>query len=386
MNLQSGEIAVVTTHVPPAKGYGGPSVSIAELAYAWERLGIQVKLVSSDASKGGRLTLSDIALGDKAEIVLYRSYCARRWGFGLGALWKIMRLCFNASVVYINGIATWPTSIAAIICALLRRRYVVALRGGLMPEHVAHIRCHKGLKWWFYKLITFPTLRRALAVHCAGETEAEGARRVVSSELKTIITPNGINLQERRPLAWNDHAGISFAYLGRISSEKGLNGFLQAWLQWRRVEDTMIIAGVGTGTYFEDFLQMLAMPNSGIRYLGEIDKAAVQEVIAASDWVVLPSGLDGEDVRENFGNVVAEALAHARPVLVTQGLNWDHLATEKAGIVFRRNQQGVVIALAQIREMPAKEMRDMGAAARRYAERVLDVDLAAKQVWDALSV
>jgi len=47
------------------------------------------------------------------------------------------------------------------------------------------------------------------------------------------------------------------------------------------------------------------------------------ELLATSNFLVLPSGLEeAGGMRENFGNVVAEAMASGRPVLVARGLAW----------------------------------------------------------------
>ncbi|MDD5034715.1 MAG: glycosyltransferase, partial [Methylococcaceae bacterium] len=167
---------MVATHIPPAKGYGGVSVTAGVLTRAWAERGRRIALVAADESLDGRLRPEDVQLGKAVEVTLYRCYGFRRWGFGLGAIPKLFALCRKAPVVYIHGIATWPATLAAVFCSLLRRPFMVAVHGGLMPEHVELIRRRKPHKWLYYQWLTLPTLRQAHAVHCTSETEADGVR------------------------------------------------------------------------------------------------------------------------------------------------------------------------------------------------------------------
>ena len=137
------EVGIVTTHIPPAKGYGGVSVTASVLTKAWAERGHKMVLLASDESIAGRLRVEDVQLGKQVKVRLYRCYGFRRWGFGLGAIPMILRLCLQMPVIYIHGIATWPSTLAAIFCTLLRRPFMVAVHGGLMPEHVDLIRQHK---------------------------------------------------------------------------------------------------------------------------------------------------------------------------------------------------------------------------------------------------
>ena len=123
------EVGIVTTHIPPAKGYGGVSVTASVLTKAWAERGHQMTLVASDESIGGRLRPEQVRLGEQVDVWLYHCYGFRRWGFGLGAIPELFKLCLQAPVVYIHGIATWPSSLAAVFCMLLRRPFMVAVHG-----------------------------------------------------------------------------------------------------------------------------------------------------------------------------------------------------------------------------------------------------------------
>lgn len=134
------EAAVITTHIEPALGYGGPAVSAAVLASTWNKMGHKLVLCSSNASDAIALSIKDVHLGDDVKVSLYPCKWFKRWGFGLRAIIFIFKICKKVPFVYINGIATWPTSLAALFCCLFNRHFVVSLRGGIMVEHINQIK------------------------------------------------------------------------------------------------------------------------------------------------------------------------------------------------------------------------------------------------------
>jgi glycosyltransferase involved in cell wall biosynthesis len=380
------DVGVVATHVPPAKGYGGVSVTAGVLTRAWAELGHEITAVASDESMDGRLKPEDVQLGDGVKVSLYRSYGFKRWGFGLGAIPKVFALCWQAPVVYIHGIATWPCTLAALFCMLLGRPFMVALHGGLMPEHVVLIRRRKPHKWLYYKLLTFPTLRRALGVHCTSETEAEGARRVLGGDARILLVPNGVDSRDVAVADCPGGEGTTICFLGHIQQEKGINGFIRAWLRTRRPADRLVVAGRSVdGAYFEEFQRLASKAEGAISYRGYLGRDEVSALLASSHFLVLPSGLEeAGGMRENFGNVVAEAMAAGRPVLVARGLAWDHVETIGAGFLFDRTPSSVCEVLRRVQALKPSEWQEMSRNARRHVERNLDPVKLAKRVWQVL--
>ncbi|WP_020484902.1 glycosyltransferase family 4 protein [Methylomonas sp. MK1] len=381
------DVGIVTTHVPPAKGYGGVSVTCGVLTKAWAERGHNMALVAADESIDGRLREEDVKLGRQVDARLYRCYAFRRWGFGLGAIPKIFKLCWQAPRIYIHGIATWPSTLAAAFCVLLRRPFMVAVHGGLMPEHVALIRRQKPHKWLFYKWLTFPTLRRAIAVHCTSDTEATGVTDVLGKDARVLLVPNGIDSREFQVSSYPEGEGTQLCFLGHVQQEKGINAFIRAWLKTRRPNDRLVVAGRSVdGAYFEEFQALLAQAQGAISYKGYLPVADVKQLLADSHFLVLPSGLEETGgMRENFGNVVAEAMAAGRPVLVAKGLAWDHLASYGAGLVFERNEASVCAVLRQTQVVNQATWQDMSLRSREYVEQQLDPVKLGDKVWKVLT-
>jgi glycosyltransferase involved in cell wall biosynthesis len=343
-------------------------------------------LVASDESITGRLRPEQVCLGEQVDVRLYRCYGFRRWGFGLGAIPEIFKLCREAPVVYIHGIATWPSTLAAVFCSLLRRPFMVAVHGGLMPEHVDLIRRQKPHKWLFYKWLTFPTLRRAIAVHCTSETEAEGVRDVLGEDARILLVPNGIDSREFKVAKYPDGVGMQLCFLGHIQQEKGINAFIRAWLKVRNPEDRLVIAGRSVdGDYFEEFQALVEQAQGAVIYRGYLERGEVMDLLASSHFLVLPSGLEeAGGMRENFGNVVAEAMATGRPVLVAKGLAWDHLESYGTGFVFDRTEASACEALRKAQSLGRWEWERMSFNGRQYVEQQLDPVKLGERVWQVL--
>jgi len=371
------KLAVITTHIPPAVGYGGPVVSVSVLIREWEKNGKEISVCSSDASAEGTLNSEDVQFGKNVKVRLYHSYWFRRWAFGLGAIPAIYKTCKKVDFVYINGNATWPMTLAPILCRMLGRAYMVALRGGLMPEHVAMIQKRKYYKWLYYKWLSFPFLRKASTIHCTTAMEAKAARKWLGNTVDIAIVPNGIEAGRIKLSPMPQKDALIISYVGRISQEKGINRFIKSWLKCKREHDRIIVAGSGMGEYFEEFKRLQAMSGGSVLYKGYIDAAGVEEVICQGNLLVFPS----KEKRENFGNAVAEALALGRPVMVTRGLSWDHIEDEGIGFLFDRNEDSICDAIRGVQNISDSALNKMSVAAYHYAKANLEASALANKLW-----
>lgn len=378
---KTNRLAVVATHLRPAQGFGGVAESVSELIKAWRGLGREVAVVVCDATLGPALTRHDFERELRGPVMTYRAILALRWGFGPTAPFAIARTIATAARVYIAGVATWPTTCGALIALLSGRPYVVALRGGLMAEHWKVIREERPLKALFYRAFVFPAMRGAVAVHVSSTIEARDAL-AAEPRCQVFIAPNAFDIQPPSPeqLRPTPRKGLRLLYLGRLSSEKGILGFARRFAVLRQPDDELLVAGPPAGEYGAEVIR-LCEASAGLAYQGVVARPDVPDLVRDVHALVLPSGVDG-DIRENFGNVIVEALGHGRPVLVSRGLAWDALEPAGVGVLFDRSLEDLQPALDRMRAIIERD--NVWAMAAGYAQHHYAPGAVAETVWSAV--
>lgn len=381
MSRQSPKLAVIATHLRPALGYGGVAESTAELVLAWRAAGRDVSVLTSDGTRGPPLTTRDFEETLHAPVSLYKAQLLVRWGFGFGALTKTLALLRRSDMAYISGIATWPTTIATLYARLLGRPYVVALRGGLMGEHWESIEAKKPLKALFYRCLTFPALRHAHGVHVTTELERSQAEAIVPG-IESIVLPNGFSLPGAEEVVPPPpHAGVRLLFLGRIAPEKGVLAFIKRFLEVGDQQDELRLGGAPEAEYGAMVTEVCAQ-SANVTHLGVLGRDTLLAALRDVDALVLPSGMEG-GVRENFGNVIVEALLAGRPVMVTRGLAWDQIDADGIGVTFDRSGADMAEALAKLKDLVAAE--GMWAKCAEYARSRFSSAVVAEKLWDRLA-
>jgi glycosyltransferase involved in cell wall biosynthesis len=104
-----------------------------------------------------------------------------------------------------------------------------------------------------------------------------------------------------------------FLYVGRLSTEKGLNDLLDAFLRIRAKRDDVKLDLVGAGPLRDKLIARVAKLNleHTVSFLGAKDMDAIGELFLQSVALVLPSH------SEPWGLVVNESLSYGCPVVVS---------------------------------------------------------------------
>ena len=104
----------------------------------------------------------------------------------------------------------------------------------------------------------------------------------------------------------------------------------------------------------------LGLENS-VKYLGEVEDDEKVKLLETANLFVLPS------FSENFGVVVAEAMAYGLPVITTRGTPWEGLLLHKCGWWVEPTVDGITAALREALSMESDSLRSMGDRGRKYA-------------------
>ena len=204
----------------------------------------------------------------------------------------------------------------------------------------------------------------------------------------SVVVPNGLDIDEfdrdderpmiRRDLAIDDDDFV-WITVGRLKPEKDhatLLGAFERVLE-REPSSRLLIAGAG---HLRDDLEALAARlgiGSRVTFLGH--RSDVPALLAASDGVVLASLFEG------LPNAIIEAMAAARPVVVTDVGGVRELVDASTGrIVPPRHADLLAAAMLEVMRLPAPERRLLGKAARERARERYEGAAVAQRWRDVL--
>lgn len=277
-----------------------------------------------------------------------------------------------ADVVHLHEAYSFPTIPTMIAARLFDRPLVWMPHGGL--QRWARTRRQRLKKIWEMGCRVAAPARLALHMTSRAEADDSAAR---FPNVTMIVIPNGVEVLTELPIKKRGSI-LRVGFIGRLNEIKGIENLLAAC---RLVKDgsglalSVDIAGTGEPSY-EDSLRRKIIGlgvSDTVRMVGEVRGAAKADFFARHDVIVLPSHT------ENFGIVVAEALAHGVPVIASRGTPWAQLETKECGLWVYNDPASIASATERIATMPLDEM---GARGRRWMEELYSWDRATDELLD----
>jgi glycosyltransferase involved in cell wall biosynthesis len=252
---------------------------------------------------------------------------------------------------------------------------VVHPRGMLEPWAMSHKALKKRVAMGLFQ---HRHLESAALLVATSVDEYLNIRRLGLKRPVAII-PNGVSLEvgnEGGARLARVRAPRIALFLSRIHPKKGLLNLIAAWGQLKPRGWRLRIAGPDEGGHLTEV--MTAARRHGIEnvvdYLGEVDGDRKSAIYREADLFVLPT------FSENFGVVVAEALAHSVPVLTTRGAPWADLATYRCGWWIDTGVEPLVNGLREATALSDEEREAMGSRGREYVRRYDWKDIAVQTV------
>jgi glycosyltransferase involved in cell wall biosynthesis len=172
-------------------------------------------------------------------------------------------------------------------------------------------------------------------------------------------------------------------YLSRIHPKKGVDLLIKAFARHADAfpDIDLVVAGPDqTGSKAE--LQGLARElgvSDRVRWPGMLSGDAKWGAFRLSEFFVLPSH------QENFGIVVAEAMALRKPVLITNKVNiWREIAADNAGKVVNYDLEEIANGLQKLCALTPKQREIVGRNARKCFVTRYDLEENAMQLLELL--
>ena len=341
---------------------GGPSRSVPALSEALAREGVSMRLLTCSPSAQGAdslcLPASDIVRTHVAFCDPYSrlQLTARRFRDVLRSV------VVNDGVQLLHDNGVWlPTNHAVAATArYFRLPFIVSPRGMLEPWSLGYRAVKKRVAWLLYQR---RDLAAATVLHATSEMEAENLRALGLRQPIAVI-PNGVELpvSVRRESSGGERTAL---FLSRIHPKKGLLNLVTAWAAVRPPGWRVVIAGsdeLGHTAEVEAAARAAGLEKI-FSFIGLAVGERKRQLFATADLFVLPS------YSENFGIVVAEALAAGTPVITTTATPWEELHTERCGWWIEPTAGALTTALREAVGLSESERAAMGARGRELVRR-----------------
>jgi glycosyltransferase involved in cell wall biosynthesis len=380
--MTSGVLRVLNVIPYVAERYGGPSTVIWPLSAALNRLGdVKSEIATTDADGPGG-SIDPSALCQDAHLHVFPRTFTEQWKYS-PALGRWLRAHVREfDILQIHSVWSYSTGAAAAAARQCGVPYIL-MPCGMFSDYCLATRRLK--KWLYWHAIERKTIQHAEAFYCTGEDEVSDVLKLRPTAT-TYLIPHGIEpaaftvprdaneLRRRCGPAAADRPIVLF--LGRLHPVKGIIEHLLPAIKRMRSNAFVAIAGGADAGYpdhpvrIRDTIARLGLSDR-IALLGAIRSADRWSLFDGATAFVLPSH------SENFGMVVAEAMARACPVVVTQGVQSKAIVLEAgAGAVVPPHPDEIATALDRLVTDPIAASA-AGKAGQEYVR--------ARLTWDGVA-
>lgn len=262
-------------------------------------------------------------------------------------------------VVDVQGLWTWTSRVSLDYWRRHHKPYVVTPRGMLDPWARRNSVWKKRL---FAAFAETAHLRHAHCLRATAEMEAEHFRGM-GLRAPIAIVPNAIPIPELAPRPARTRNQVLF--LSRIHPKKGVDILLQTWakLQDSYPDWDLVIAGIDENGHEADLKALTdRLRLQRVTFFGPVHGAAKEALYRRSSLFVLPTHA------ENFGLVVAEALAQKVPVITTVNAPWAGLEQQRCGWWIPLSEQKLTDSMSHAMSRPQAELEAMGERGRAWIE------------------
>ena len=311
-------------HVVPSleERHGGPSKSVHDLSVALAAAGDDVELLATDRGPGGS--------NREGRLLVERFH--RDWPQRICPSAGLRRRLHQVEADVIHHHSLWLRTLH--YChARARRRHaplVVSPRGMMSDWSWNHHRFRKRVADW---LIHPGALSAVGGWHATSEAEASEIRARGFSQ-PVCVAPNGVSAPSADDAAraqrhwrrrWPAIAERPVAlFYSRFHRKKRVLELIDLWLAEGPRDWLLLLVGIPQ-EYTPEMLNEYVQRASGEGRVRAFSGAGLPAPYPVASLFLLPSH------SENFGLVVAEALAQGVPALVTDTTPWEALGREEAG-------------------------------------------------------
>ena len=375
----------------PATVYGGPIFSIHYTCAALARLGVDIRVASTNANGTGKLDVTTdepVAFADNYRVRYYDETIIGRfsWAFTRHVGCDIGQ----ADLIHLQDVFSTHAAWTLMLAARFGKPVLISARGVLAPWALEAKRSW-AKRVWLAALVR-PFVRDARRVGWHATSAAERADILARFPGAPVhVVPNGLDCaqydQAPRPRraaylarffaqadVEADKAQVLVA-LGRLHRTKSFDVAIRAFhaIAEAHPEAVLLIAGGDDGERgaLERLIAKLNLAER-VSLIGEVTGDDKIAFLKGADLSLFPSQ------SENFGMVALEALAAGLPVIASRNTPWEEIEQEGAGLWVENTAQDFAAAIEALlagnlapRRETARALAsryDITAIARRFKE------------------
>jgi glycosyltransferase involved in cell wall biosynthesis len=356
------KILFVSHSFYPATYYGGPIYSTYNLAYEVSKIGIEVRVSTTDINGNNRLKVIKNKYIKLAENLFIKYYSSLfKFSFSIKMFTSLWKDILKADVVYLISIFSIHSPYTILFSFLFRKPIILSPRGQLGEWPLEQ---NKILKKLWINIFIRPFTNHIIW-HSTSKQESKETRKQFP-EASIIEIPNGIKIiynnvpTNKSPeyfakyfpnLRSSSHVIVSLA---RIHKKKGYDLLVEAFRIIKTINPDiyLLIAGedFGEKKVLNEMISQYGL-NEQIRIIDHIsDEKEKFELLAKADVFALASH------NENFGMVYAEALAAGTPVVASKNTPWEELEEYNCGKWVENTPQHFAKAIIEVLNSDVKEL------------------------------
>lgn len=282
----------------------------------------------------------------------------------------------DVDVFHGNGLWQYPVHCMSKIALKRKIPYIISPHGMLEPWSLSQGKFKKQLA---LKLFQYKDLAKAACIHATAPIEVDNIRALGFKNPIAMI-PIGVRIDEFPKQTPEKESPLKkILFLSRIHPKKGIENLIEAWSlidsslknKWK-----IEIVGNGEQNYIQILREKIVTANlsSQIEIKQPVFGIEKIKLFREASLFVLPTFC------ENFGLVIAEALASYTPVITTKGAPWEDLEIFNCGWWINIGVEPLKEVLEQALLTKESKLHQMGVNGRKLIEEKYSMEVVAHQM------
>ena len=343
---------------------GGPDNSVYWLTKALMRHDVKVLVATTERGLPASVPRKQWSEYDFAHIIYTKN---RIHYLPFNLVLSAFKKLKSADILHLTMIY-YPVSflMAMLNQVFYKKPMVWSIRGDFDPHMMRRSTWKKRpivflIKRWLKKKVIF---------HSTCDAETQYARANLGEDIQVVQLTNYMEIPDKIDAKKEKY----LLYLGRIDSKKAIENLITALDQSKSFRTSgfrLKIVGDHDNPYGSQLIDLVGQLNLDmlVEFVGHASGMEKQRILAAAYFLIMPSHT------ENFGIVVAEALAQGTPAVASIHTPWQILEKKQAGFWVDNQVNNLAACLDQILQLSPEEYKELQSNTRPLVVEEFDIQV-----------